>query len=113
MARKPTYEELEQRVKELEEEILEHKRAEAKRQRHAAELERANQELKQFAYVASHDLQKPLEVVRSYLQFVEARYKGRLDSDADAFIASAVEGATRMQRVVTDLSAYLRRNGLG
>ena len=90
MPRKPSYEELEQRVKELEEEALEHKQVEERLRRHANEL---NQELRQFAYVASHDLQKPLDVVTRYLRFVEARYKGRLHSDADEFIASAVDGA--------------------
>jgi len=61
--------------------------------------------------VASHDLQKPLDVVTRYLRFVEARYKGRLDSDADEFIASAVDGANRIQSLITDLSAYLMRKG--
>ncbi|MBW1796007.1 MAG: hypothetical protein JRJ38_16555 [Deltaproteobacteria bacterium] len=72
---KPTYEALEQWVKELEEKALEHKQAEANLQRHVAELERANQELKQFVYVMSRDLEEPLEIVMTYLRFVEARYK--------------------------------------
>ena len=105
----PTYEELEQRVKELEEQALEHKEAEEKLRRHVAELEESNEELKRFAYVASHDLQESLDVVSRYLRFVEARYKGRLDSDANEFIASAVDGANRLQNVINDLMAYLRR----
>ena len=108
MPRKPSYEELEQRVKELEEEALEHKQVEERLRRHANEL---NQELRQFAYVASHDLQKPLDVVTRYLRFVEARYKGRLHSDADEFIASAVDGANRIQSIITDLLAYLGKDG--
>ena len=108
MARKPSYEELEQRVKELEEQALENKQAEEQLRRHAAKLERSNQELRQFAYVVSHDLQESLDVVTRYLRFVEARYKGRLDSDANEFIASAVDGANRMQSLITDLLAYLR-----
>ena len=105
----PTYEELEQRVKELEEQALEHKEAEEKLRRHVAGLEASNEELKRFAYMASHDLQESLDVVSRYLRFVEARYKGRLDSDANEFIASAVDGANRLQNVINDLMAYLRR----
>ena len=109
MPRKPSCEELEQRVKELEEEALEHKQVEERLRRHASELEQSNQELRQFAYVASHDLQEPLDAVTRYLRFVEARYMGRLDLDADEFIASAVDGANRIQSLITDLLAYLRR----
>ncbi len=113
MAKKLTREALEQRVKELEEKALEHKQAEAKLQRHVAELERANQEVKHFAYVVSRDLREPLDMVTTYLRFVEARYKDRLDSDAKEFIASAVDGANRMQRLITDLLAYLTRKDRG
>jgi len=105
----PTYEELEQRVKELEEQALEHKEAEEKLRRHVAGLEASNEELKRFAYAALHDLQESLDVISTYLRFVEARYKGRLDSDANEFIASAVDGANRLQNVINDLMAYLRR----
>jgi light-regulated signal transduction histidine kinase (bacteriophytochrome) len=113
MAGKPTYEELEQRVKELEEQALEHKKDEERLRRHVAGLERSNEELKQFAYVASHDLQESLDVVSRYLRFVEARYKGRLDSDANEFIASAVDGAHRLQSIIDDVIAYLRRKANG
>jgi light-regulated signal transduction histidine kinase (bacteriophytochrome) len=109
MAKKLTCEALEQRVKDLEEKALEHKQAEAKLQCRIVELERANQEVKHFAYVVSRDLQEPLDMVTNYLRFVEARYKDRLDSDAKEFIASAVDGANRMQRLITDLLAYLTR----
>ncbi|MES2395976.1 MAG: ATP-binding protein [Bacteroidota bacterium] len=90
--------------------ISDRKKAEDELKQKTLELLRSNQELEQFAYVASHDLQEPLRMVTSYLQLIEKRYKDKLDQDAIDFIGFAVDGSSRMRVLIQSLLEYSRVN---
>jgi len=76
------------------------------RSRANEELARSNDDLRQFALVAAHDLQEPIRTIASFAQLLAVRYKGRLDPDADEFIGHIVNGAHRMGFLVEDLLTF-------
>ena len=91
--------------------ISEFKAVERRLREKTERLQRSNQELEQFAYLASHDLQEPLRMVASYTQLLERRYRDELDERARKYIDYAVEGAGRMKDLINDLLQYSRLGG--
>jgi light-regulated signal transduction histidine kinase (bacteriophytochrome) len=77
------------------------------------QLQEVNQDLQQFAYAASHDLQSPIRTVMTMSQLLTRRYKGRIDEEADHLIDSITEGMRRLNELVDDLLAYSRLSGRG
>lgn len=88
--------------------ITERKQADEELKSTMIELKRSNQELKQFAYVASHDLQEPLRMVSSFTQLLKDQYEDTLDENALNYIDFAVDGANRMKLLINDLLDYSR-----
>ncbi|MBK4730406.1 PAS domain S-box protein [Oxynema sp. CENA135] len=90
------------------EEITERKQAQEKLKAAIVDLERSNQELEQFAYVASHDLREPLRKIKSYTELLAQRYSDRFDDRAQKYMDYITDGATRMQGLIQDLLIYSR-----
>jgi signal transduction histidine kinase len=72
------------------------------------ELRRSNDELQQFAYVASHDLQEPLRSITSFCNLLKQEYSGQFDEHADDYIERIVNGAIRMKQMIASLLSFSR-----
>ena len=94
--------------KALELELISHLKSKDELKQKVDELKIANEEIQQFTYITSHDLQEPLRTMASYAQLIERRYKGKLDKDADEFIEYMVDGARRMKAMIQGLLEYSR-----
>ncbi|MFB6196062.1 MAG: PAS domain-containing protein [Haloplanus sp.] len=88
--------------------ITERKESQQELERKTEELERTNQSLREFAYIASHDLQEPLRMVSSYVDLLDQEYSDQLDDEAAEYMAFAVDGAQRMKRMIDSLLEYSR-----
>ena len=71
-------------------------------------LKTSNQDLEQFAYIASHDLREPLRKIKSFAELLAKRYRGQIDEKGDRYIDYITGGAMRMQTLINDLLAYSR-----
>jgi PAS domain S-box-containing protein len=76
--------------------------------KYAHELELSNEQLEQFAFIASHDLQEPLRMITSFMNQLERKYGSVLDKKAHEYIYFATDGAKRMKQIILDLLEYSR-----
>jgi PAS domain S-box-containing protein len=83
-------------------------RTRAELEQRAAELERSNRDLEQFAYVASHDLSEPLLVIRGFIQMLAESHAEKLGDEGMRYVTSALGGVERLQALIDDLLAYSR-----
>jgi len=79
-------------------------------QKYSLELERSNEELEQFAFVASHDLQEPLRMISSFMDLLKRKYGNLLDEKGHQYVHFAIDGAIRMKQIILDLLEYSRTN---
>lgn len=78
--------------------------------RRTDELAKSNDDLKQFVYIASHDLQEPLRMINNYVQLLHMKYDSSLDEKAKAYMGFIIEGCQRMKSLIDDLLSYSRLN---
>ena len=88
--------------------FTEHEALLAELQEQTRALSHSNDELEQFAYVASHDLQEPLRAVSNYLMMVQKRHAGSLNAEGNEFVSYALQGTERMQQLIADLLHFSR-----
>jgi signal transduction histidine kinase len=97
---------LNERIEALNKEIAERQRAEAALAHTIEELRRANADLEQFAYSASHDLREPLRMIAIYSDLLKRRLRGKIDEKSAEYLNFTVQGAKRMEALIHDLLAY-------
>ncbi len=90
------------------EDITGHRKAERELSERAAALGRSNVDLQQFAYVISHDLQEPLQLIRRYAGLLASNGTTTLEGDGKRYLANMVQCADRMQGMINDVLAYSR-----
>lgn len=84
--------------------------AERQLQAYADNLKKANEDLKDFVYIASHDLQEPLRLITSYLNIIGDDYGDKFDEDGRRYINYTLDSSKRLQQLITDLLGYSRLN---
>jgi len=88
--------------------ITERKEYQHKLEQHREDLEQSNESLREFAYIASHDLQEPLRMVSSYVELLDQEYGEQFDDEAEEYMEFAINGAQRMKQMINSLLAYSR-----